>query len=180
MRRVSRRLLAKCRPLSLVAAVLAAGLVSVVPSAAAADEPIACGPEPRYRCGQILVIIEASADETIEEVVVRNGGAAEDVLFEFRAVRDLLAPPAEVNDLSEAVVYGIAVPVGSEEGAAARYSADVSVYAASVDRETFGTTSPNTSVSGHGRPPAAAIGASLIALALFLGAVSFVGERGRP
>lgn len=163
--------LARSARISISAAGAAALLMLLLTEAAAAD-PLACGGEPPYRCGQILVVLAKSTGDTIEEVVTRNGGQASDVLGQFRAVRDLLAPAGEVDNLSEAIVYEVAVQVGSEEQAAARYSADPAVYAAAVDRETFGTTSaPNTATTAVSGPRLQIVfaGLLLIAAALSLG-----------
>jgi hypothetical protein len=67
-------------------------------------------------------------------------------LQHFAAVRDLLAPPGQATDLSEATAYQVAVPFGDEAASAERYAADPAVYAAGLDRETIGTLTPNASM----------------------------------
>jgi hypothetical protein len=63
------------------------------------------------------VILEADTSDTIADVIERMGGNPEtDVLQEFTAVRDLLDPDGVADDMSEATVYSIAVPVGPGRG----------------------------------------------------------------
>ncbi|HYN50803.1 MAG TPA: hypothetical protein VES62_07740 [Thermoleophilaceae bacterium] len=98
-------------------------------------------------CGEILVILEESAQSTIEEVIEGQGGDPNtDLLYEFQAVRDLLDPDGIPDDQSAATVYGIAVPVGTEEDAAQGYAADPIVYAASVNRQTIGSLTPSSAM----------------------------------
>lgn len=117
---------------------------------AAEDSDAFCGTEGSYyRCGGILVILEEDASNSIADVIERLGGDPEtDILQEFSAVRDFLDPDGAADDLSEAIVYSIAVPVGQEEAMAAAYAADPAVYAAAVDRETIGhLTPPDTAMA---------------------------------
>ena len=118
--------------------------LATVASVAAEDSDVFCGTEGAYyRCGAILVILEEDATDSIADVIERLGGDPEiDILQEFSAVRDLLDPDGVADDMSEATVYSIAVPVGQEEAMAAAYAADPAVYAAAVDRETIGNLTP--------------------------------------
>ena len=131
------------RVLLAAAAALALTISSAV-SAAAEDADVFCGTAGAcYRCGGILVILEEDASDSIADVIERLGGNSEtDILQEFSAVRDLLDPDGVADDMSEATVYSIAVPVGQEEAMAAAYAADPAVYAAAVDRETIGNLTP--------------------------------------
>ena len=124
------------------AAIAAAALIAISTAAVAAQDK--CGPAgAQYRCGGILVILKADTPDSIGDVVERMGGdPTGDILQEFTAVRDLLDPDGVADDMSEATVYSVAVPVGQEEAMAAAYAADPAVYAAAVDRETIGSLTP--------------------------------------
>jgi len=143
--------------------------IGAAASATAEDSDVFCGTEgAHYRCGGILVILEEETSDSMADVIERLGGDPEtDILQEFRGVRDLLDPDGVADDLSEAIVYSIAVPVGQEEAMAATYAADPAVYAAAVDRETIGYihTPPDTAMA----PPTSnwlpLVGALLIVLA---------------
>lgn len=128
----------------LLSSAMAMLMVGSLASTTAAQSSEVCGPEGgEYRCGAVLVILTADTADSIGDVVERMGGDPDaDVLQEFVAVRDLLNPDGVADDTSEATVYQIAVPVGQEEASASAYAADPAVYAASVDRETIGTTTP--------------------------------------
>lgn len=142
--------------------------ISAAAPAAGEDAGVFCGTEGAYyRCGGILVILKEDASDSIADVIERLGGNPEtDVLQEFSAVRDLLDPDGVAGDISEAIVYSIAVPLGQEEAMALVYAADPSVYAAAVDRETIGNLTPPDTAVTPPRPnwlPLA--GALLVALA---------------
>jgi len=124
------------------AAIAAAALIALSSAAVTAQD--VCGPAgEQYRCGGILVILKADTSDSIGDVIERMGGdPTGDILQEFTAVRDLLDPDGVADDMSEATVYSVAVPVGQEEAMAAAYAADPAVYAAAVDRETIGSTTP--------------------------------------
>jgi len=127
----------------IIGAAIAAALLIAISAAAVAAHDV-CGPAGgQYRCGGILVILKADTADSIGDVIERMGGdPATDILQEFTAVRDLLDPDGVADDMSEATVYSIAIPAGQEEAMAAAYIADPAVYAAAVDRETIGTTTP--------------------------------------
>lgn len=113
-----------------------------------------CGAPRPYVCGEILVILEESASDGIEPVMIRQGGRPDaDLLDELEGVRDLLAPTGEDVDMSPTVVYLVAVRVGQEQSAAETYAADEAVYAAGVNRETIGTLTPDTAVPHPAAPP---------------------------
>ena len=129
------------------AAIAAAALIALSSAAVSAQD--VCGPAgEQYRCGGILVILKADTSDSIGDVIERMGGdPTGDILQEFTAVRDLLDPDGVADDMSEATVYSVAVPVGQEEAMAAAYAADPAVYAAAVDRETIGSTTPDTAMA---------------------------------
>ena len=138
--------------------------IGAAASVAAEDSDVLCGTEDAYyRCGGILVILQEDTSDSIADVIERMGGDPEtDILQEFSAVRDLLDPDGVADDMSEAIVYSVAVPVGQEEAMASAYAADPAVYAAALDRETIGNlTSPDTAMG----PPTP--GWPLLAGALF-------------
>ncbi|MEK6192035.1 MAG: hypothetical protein AABM41_06890 [Chloroflexota bacterium] len=130
-------------------------------------------------CGEILVILEESAQSTIEDVIEGQGGnPTTDLLYESQAVRDLLDPDGMPDDQSAATVYGIAVPVGTEEDAARGYAADPAVYAASVNRQTIGFLTLNSAMRRPEpwRQLLPGVGVVLLVLALVLA----IRRRSRP
>ncbi len=135
----------KCLVLPIVTAL---ALLAISAAAAAAeDRDVICGPAgAEYRCGGILVILEADTTESISDVIERVSGPTTDIVQEFRGVRDLLDPDGVADDTSEAIVYWVAVAVGQEEAMAVAYAADPAVYAAAVDRETFGRVTPDSAM----------------------------------
>lgn len=153
------------RLLAAIVVALAATSATAADVAEARDSDTLCGPAGNeYRCGSILVILEEAATDSIEAVIERMGGdPATDVLDQFRAVRDLLDPDGVADDMSEALVYSIAVPVDDEEAMATAYAADPAVYAAAVDRETIGQLAvPDTAINNSSRGVVAAIGVLLV------------------
>lgn len=138
-----------------MALVLGAGVTALNLAVARAGHdarhPGLCGPERQFMCGEILVIL---ADESvmIDDVLNRHiEDAPARVLYEFQAVRDLLAGD-RATDLTAATVYALEVPVGEEVRFAEVYKADAGVYAAAVNRETIGSLTPNTAMSAPERP----------------------------
>jgi LPXTG-motif cell wall-anchored protein len=153
-----------------VASSLAALVLVIGASPARADDLRCEPPEHQYRCGAILVILTEDTSDEIGDVIARLGGNPDtDVLQEFTAVRDILDPTGVAKDTSSATVYQIKVPVGTEQQAAAQYSADPAVYAAAVDRETIGTLTPNGAMPLPRQSPTNAaivvIGMALLGLA---------------
>jgi hypothetical protein len=160
------------------AAIAAAAIIAISTAAVAAQD--ICGPAgAQYRCGGILVILKADTSDSIGDVIERMGGdPTGDILQEFTAVRDLLDPDGVADDMSEATVYSVAVPVGQEEAMAAAYAADPAVYAAAVDRETIGTTTPpDTAMTVPTINWLAAVGALLVVTS---GALSLMKRRITP
>lgn len=136
--------------------------------AVAGPPPDFCGPDERshYRCGAILVILEQATTDSIGDVIERMGGdPAADVLAEFTAVRDALDPDGVADDLSEAAVYQVAMPIGREHEMADAYRADPAVYAAAVDRETIGAVTPDTALPVPSPSPLLPLGGSLVLIA---------------
>jgi hypothetical protein len=132
-----------------------------------------CGEPTPFVCGEVLVILEESATGGIEPVISRQGGNPNsDLLDQFEAVRDLLAPAGEAADMTPTVVYIVAVPVGQEQAVAEAYAADEAVYSAAVNRETIGTLTPSTAVP----PPTAP---AWLALAIVLLAGTLAALTGR-
>jgi hypothetical protein len=166
----------------LVLAGLIAGMSVMATHGPGRAAEAACGPaDQEYRCGAILVVLEEAAGDGIEAVISRQGGDPQtDLLQHFTAVRDILAPDGDVVDTSPATVYQIQVPVGTEEQAAARYSADPAVYAAGVDRETIGTLTPDAAMPA---PDATVNDIALVAagaVLLLLGTVVAVRHERAP
>ena len=149
----------------IIGAAIAAAVLVAISTAAVAAQQVICGPAGgQYRCGGILVILKADTADSIGDVIDRmDGEPATDILQEFTAVRDLLDPAGVVEDMSEATVYSVAVPVGQEEATAAAYAADPAVYAAALDRETIGSTaSPDTAKAVPTISWLASVGALLV------------------
>lgn len=140
--------------------------------------PGACGPQARpYACGQILVVLN-DPPEPIEAVMSRLGAdPVADLAGQFAAVRDILDPDGEADDTSPTTVYIVLVAVGSEEATAQRYADDVAVYAASVDRETIGTLTPDTAVGNPSGSSPRLVGLTLVVLACALLVRAMAGRR---
>lgn len=168
------------------ALVTAVALLVFAPSATLADH----GPsdatfcqyqDTLYLCGEIWVELTAETDASIEEVVERHGGSADDVLNEVQSMAAT----------ATGTFYVIGVPVGHEPEMIEAYSADPDVAQAIFSTEGVGagaepdfvvdngegTDVPDTAMARATGAPASVIAASIVALVILMGGGAVIATR---
>lgn len=123
------------------------------------------GVEADFTCGEVVVILAADADATMEEVIERSAPDAE-IIESVADVREREGlPPLDVADRT----YRIAVPVDSEIDHRGRFAEDSSVEDASL--ASVGATIPDTAL------PAGGVSLTLIGVACLLLALTMGRHR---